>query len=284
MIKNLLIAILLLLSMQLAYTDVITAKDLSKSLKGEDIQIISARNPSDYAQRHITGAINLHHKDLYRTEGVDAVLKPLNELAEILGAKGITESKKIVVYDDGENKSAGRIYWILKYLGAKEVQILDGHIKSWMKSRLPVTDKVTEAKPVKFTLNVQSDIYASMDYVIKNKTGADVLLVDVRSADEFAGIDSDEMIVRKGHIPGAVNFEYENVLNGDGTLKRQSELREIFLAAGISGDSEIILYCASSVRAGIVYLAMKSLMEFPRVRVYDGAYYEWESLASNPVQ
>lgn len=282
--KLLLTTLIILLGIQFLFGGLIEAKELAKALKSEDIIIVSARNPSDYSSKHIKDAVNIYHSDLYKAEGVPSMLKSPEEIAAVLGSKGITTASKVVVYDDGSNKAAGRIYWILQYIGVKDVDILNGHIKSWMKSRLPVTPKATEITPVTFVPKINEDIYASMSYIQTNKDRADLVLVDVRSVDEYNGIDEDEHIARKGHITGALNFEYKKVLNADETLKSKEDLMSALSAAGISGDKEIILYCASSVRAGIVYMVMKSILAYPRVRVYDGAYYEWQSVAANPVE
>ena len=212
------------------------------------------------------------------------MLKSANEITKIFGEKGITENSKIVIYDNGKNKLAGRLYWIFNYMGAKDVNILKGHLKSWMKARKPVTPKATSITPAKFNANLNAGILATMDYVKAHKDDANVILVDVRSKDEFNGIDEDEEITRKGHIPGAINFEYKNILNEDDTIKTKEEIAEIMKNAGITSDKQIILYCASSVRAGIVYIALTSILNFPNVKVYDGAFYEWNADSSNPIK
>ena len=282
--KILLTTLFILIGIQFLFGGLIEAKVLAKAVKSEEIIIVSARSSSDYSSKHIKDAVNLYHQDLYKADGVPSMLKSPEEIAVILGSRGITTDSKVVVYDDGANKMAGRIYWILQYMGVKDVNILNGHIKSWMKSRLPVTGKATEITPVTFVPNINTDIYVSMPYIQTNKGKADLVLVDVRSLDEYNGIDEDEHIARPGHIPGAINFEYKNVLNEDETLKSKEELMAALSAAGISVDKEIILYCASSVRAGIVYMVLTSILDYPNVRVYDGAFYEWNSDSSNIVE
>ncbi|MCF7918397.1 MAG: sulfurtransferase [Candidatus Cloacimonetes bacterium] len=281
--RLILLIIVLLISIQV-FAGVVTAKELADMMKSENVVVVSARNPSDYASKHITGAINLYPNDLYAAEGVEAMLKPVAEIAKILGETGISADSKIVIYDDGSNKAAGRLYWILKYMGAKDMSILDGHIKSWMKARKPVTAKATEVAPVTFNASVNENIYASMDYVRSHLADKGVLLVDVRSPEEFMGKNEDEKLKRKGHIPGAINFNYVQLLNEDETLKSKEEIAALLKSANITSDKEIILYCATSVRAGIVYVALTSLLDYPQVRVYDGAFYEWDSDSSNLVE
>ena len=123
-----------------------------------------------------------------------------------------------------------------------------------------------------------------MTYVKNNKDKANVVLLDVRSADEFAGTDTDKNITRYGHIPGAVNLEFKAVVNDDGTIKSKEEIVAAMSGAGVTSDKEVILYCASSVRAGVVFAALKDIAGFPNVKVYDGAFYEWQSVAENPVE
>ena len=276
------ILIILFVVTQLIFAGIITAKELAGLTKNGVVVIVSARQTEDYNKKHIKNAVNIYHKDLYKTEGVSSILKSADEIAKIFGEKGITENSKIVIYDNGKNKLAGRLYWIFEYLGATDVNIMDGHLKSWMKARKPVTPKATSITPATFNAKPDAGILATMDYVKQHKDNA--ILVDVRSKDEFNGIDEDEIIIRKGHIPGAINFEYKNILNEDDTIKTKEEIAEIVKNAGITSDKEIILYCASSVRAGIVYMALTSILEFPNVRVYDGAFYEWDADSSNPIE
>lgn len=276
------ILLLIVVSSQLVFAGVISAKELKDLAKSGDVIIVSARQTADYSKKHIKGAVNIYHKDLYKAEGIDAMLKSPEEIAAIFGAKGITENSKIVIYDNGKNKLAGRLYWIFNYLGASDVSILEGHLKSWGKVRGKVTKNPTEITAATFTAASNAAIYADMDYVKANKDKS--ILVDVRSADEFGGIDEDEKVIRPGHIPGAVNFDYKNVITEEGTIKSKEEIAELFKAAGITADKEVILYCASSVRAGIVYMALTSILEFPNVRVYDGAYYEWSADVENPIE
>lgn len=275
------ILLIILISTQLVFAGVISAKDAAKlSRKGEAI-IVSARNHSDYASRHIKDAVNIYHKDLYKEDGITAMLKDPAEIAKVFGEKGITNDSKIIIYDNGDNKLAGRLYWIFEYLGAKDVNILDGHVKSWMKRRKPITKKKTEVTPANFKAMPEASKIATMEYVKSNMDKA--ILIDVRSKEEFDGKNEDEKLERKGHIPGGIHFNYENVINDDGTIKKKDEIAGALEKAGISADKELIIYCATSVRAGVVYMALTAIMEFPKVRVYDGAFYQWESVKDNPI-
>jgi len=282
--KKLIGILIILFAFQLIFAGVITAKELKTLAKSGDVIIVSARNASDYSKKHIAGAVNIDHKNLYKTDGVPSMLKSADEIAKIFGEKGISEKSKIVIYDTGSNKAAGRLYWIFKYLGATDVNILNGHLKGWGKVRGKVTKNATKITPTTFKATENATILTDMSYVKAHKNDANVVLLDVRSADEFVGTDTDKNISRYGHIPGAKNLEFKAVINEDGTIKSIEDITKAMDAIGITSDKEIILYCASSVRAGIVYMALVDILGYSNVKVYDGAYYEWQSDSANPVK
>jgi len=266
----------------LAQADVISVKDYLKIMKDKNVVLVSARKPADYKKVHIVGAININHKDLYDNIPIKSVLKPVNEIAKILGSKGISDSNKIVLYDGGTGKYSGRLYWILKYLGAPDVKILDGHIGAWKALRKPVTRIPTKVKAITFHAKPNPNLIADMAYVKKAINNPNFVLVDARSPEEFNG--TKESKIRKGKIPGSINLEYKHMLNPKKMLKSKDELAKLFKSKGITPDKEVILFCETSIRTGIVYLALTSVLNYPKVRVYDGAYLEWQSIATNKVK
>lgn len=244
--------------------DLISATEAKKLLTNKNTVIVSTRKATDYAKVHIKNSVNVYVNDLASTEDPKGILKSPAELATILGDKGITPEKKIIIYDSGSNKGSGRLYWILKYLGFTDVKVLDGHMKAWRAARGPVTGAATKVTKATFTPNVNSKIFADKAYV-KSKMGSAVI-VDVRDDTEWS----------EGHINNAKHLEFKNVLTDSGKLKSKAELEALFNGAGITKNKEVILYCATSVRAGVVFLALTSILEYPNVKVYDGAYNEWK--------
>ena len=276
-INILLVLALLIPASLLKGQDLITAAELSKNLKSGKIVLVSTRTASDYKKVHITGSVHVSHTELYKDGAVKNMLKSPSEIATILGSQGVTETKTIVLYDDGTGKYAGRLYWILSYLGAPDVKILDGHMDGWKAARKPVTKNPTKITPATFTPKPDNSKIASMAEV---KAGG-ATVIDARSPEEYKGTATTEL--RKGHIPGAINIEFKNMMDAKGKMKSADELQKIFTAAGVSKDKQVILYCESGVRAGIVYFALKSVLNYPKVKVYDGAYLEWQATASNKV-
>ena len=267
---------------QVAEAQVISVKELAGLMDAGDVIVVSARKTADYQKVHLPGAVHLWHEDFYVDGDIKAMLKSPDEIAKILGEKGICGEKAIVVYDNGKNTFAGRIYWILKYMGCSDVRILDGHMKMWRKGRKPVTKDPVEITAVEFKGTVNTAAITTMDQVIAKKGDPGTVLVDNRDKEEFDG--EKGTIERKGHIPGAINFNYKEIINEDGTIKEKDEIEKLVSAAGITSDKEVILYCETGIRAGIVYMALTSMLEYPNVSVYDGAMFEWISVPDNAVE
>lgn len=261
--------------------DLITAAELAKKLRDKNTIVVSCRTPQDYAKVHIPGAVNVYHMELYTEPASNGFIKSPPELAKYFGSKGISESKSIVLYDEGSGKYAGRVYWILKYLGAPDVKILDGQLPAWKAARKPLTGAATNIKPVTFTPKPDPNLIATTTRVRAFMNKPNVVIIDARSAAEYSGQDETDM--RKGHIPGAINIEYKEVLTEDGKLKSPEALKTLFTSKGVTPDKEVMVYCKTSVRAGIEFFALKSVLNYPKVRVYDQAFYGWQSVASNPV-
>lgn len=251
--------------------DIITVAELSKSMRNPKFVIVDATKPTNYSKTHIMGAVNLYHKDLCSDSPYKYALLPSAEIAKKLGDKGITNEKTIVVYDEGSGKYSGRLYWILKYMGAKDVKVLDGQIKAWKAKRKPITRNPSPVKKGTFTPAVNKAFLANIDEV---KSG-NAIIVDVRPLEEYNGSKTTDPAAKAGHIKGAINLDFAQVLNPQGKLKPANELEKVFSDNGVTNDKQVILYCTSGVRAGIVFMALHSGLNYPKVKVYDGAMFEW---------
>lgn len=258
--------------------DLIEANDLAKIMKQPNTVIVSTIADAEYAKVHINGAISLYHKDLYNDK---TMLLPDAEIAKILGNKGISTDNMIVLYDNGTGKYSGRMYWILDYMGAKDVKVLNGGMKAWKAARKPITKTASTRKAVTFTPSVNKSVLADQAMVLKAISSSSYVIVDVRTPEEYAG--TAETDLRAGHIPNAVNVNYTELLGTSGKMKSAASLRQIFDAAGVTKDKTVILYCETSIRAGVEFLALKSILDYPNVKVYDGAYSQWQALSSNKV-
>ncbi len=236
------------------------------------VVIVDVRDKDAYREGHIQNAINMPVNSLQSKP--DAILLPSRELEKILGGKGLDISKEVVLYGAGK-EIASLEFWMLDYLGMQKVHVLDGGIEQW-KGRLSTVE--TKLPPAVFRANPDPGKYAATDYVggALKKTG--VVILDVRTPGEYKGTDVRSL--RGGHIPGAINMNFEgNYLEGSTRLKSTDELAKLY--SGLDKNKEIIVYCQTGTRATNTYLVLKEL-GFPRVRNYDASWVEWGSNLSLP--
>lgn len=252
--------------------DLISVADLSAKLKDPNVVVVSAELETEYAKVHINNAVNVSYKSLEKKGGIEGLLNTPDELAKIFGSNGVSEKKTIIVYDEGAGKYASRLYWTLKYLGAPNVKVLDGGLVAWKAGRKPVTKNPSNVKAETFTPSINKAIYADMKEVQAAAGNAKVILVDLRENVEFSGKDPKN---NKGRIPGSINVDHTTLMAANSTYKTKAELEKIFTAAGATKDKTIILVCPTGVRAGKGFLALKSILGYPNVKVYEGGVNEW---------
>ena len=109
----------------------------------------------------------------------------------------------------------------------------------------------------------------------------DVALVDARSPEEFTGAQVRGS--RGGHIPGAVNIEWNKTMKSDGTFRSIDELQRLFQRANISRDTSVITYCQTGVRGAHEWFVLKYLLGFENVSLYEGSWEEWSAKSDLPI-
>lgn len=275
-IKNIsiVIAFLFILPAVHAQVDIISAKDYAVlAKKDKNVVTVFAGKEKNYKANHIKGSILASYKDVIKDGDVKGLMFEPDALAKFFGEKGISDKNTIVVYDNGSQKYSTRMYWLLKYMGAPNVKILHKDYDEWRKARIMVTSAPAKRKATTFTANVNPAILATMADVEKSITDANVVLVDNRKSEEFTGADEKS----SGHIEGAVNLFWEDLMTDTKAFKSKEELKVIFDKAGVTADKQVILYCNTGILAAVGYVALVNILEYPHVTLYDGALEEWKT-------
>lgn len=275
-IKNISALFLMLLFTQAAIgSDLISAKEVAKIMKNDNVVVISAQKTSAYNDFHITGSISLPPSILVDNEPITYMLKDVAEMEAIIGSKGVSETNQIIIYDEGSHKYSGRLYWTFKYLGVKDVKILNGGLESWKANRKPVTSSPTVLEETTFTSIIQPQFLAELSEVKQASLDPNYVIIDARSNEEYAGTDNTKL--RPGHIPNAVHINYTDLMASSGELKSDDELKALYTDKGVTPDKTVIIYCKTSVRAAIEFAALYSVLGYENVKVFDGAFAEWSS-------
>jgi len=226
----------------------ITAEKLKAMLGSENLVLVDCNNPSIYSSEHIPGAIGVGFHAFADKIGKPGdpgwgTIKQKEDLQKTLESLGIDNQKTVVFYSDvfkGPGAD-GRAVWQLKIAGMNNVKMLVGGLSYWKSLGYPVTAEVAQPKPIAGVVlkDYDQSYIATKDYVLNN-LGKQVLL-DVRTEGEFQGSQKSGE-PRGGHIQGAINMLWLDLLNKDGTPKSPEEITTLMAAKGVKPTDEFIVY------------------------------------------
>ncbi|OAI31819.1 3-mercaptopyruvate sulfurtransferase [Methylosinus sp. R-45379] len=195
---------------------------------------------------------------------------------------GLGDGMRAVVYDSLGLFSAPRLWWTLRVFGLTDVSILDGGLPAWKAEGRPLEQGESHRPQRHFTARMDHALVADAADVSRALADGSAQVVDVRSAERFAGaVPEPRPGLRSGHMPGALNLPFGNLI-AEGRLKDAAALAEIFTAAKIDLERPVIASCGSGLTASILSLALAAAGRRPAT-VYDGSWSEWGARAELPV-
>lgn len=237
---------------------------------------------AEYKAVHIPGAVFFDIDAVADTSiPLPHMLPSPEQFAEAVGALGIDERQKIVVYDSVGLSSAPRVWWTFKVMGAHDVVILDGGLPKWTAEGRPV-----DAEPVQRPLRVfHADPHPApvrnLDEVLANIDSGDFQLVDARPRARFLGeAPEPRPWVKSGRVPRSLNLPSTELIEA-GILKDEAALRAAFAAAGVDLGAPVVTSCGSGVNAATLTLALDSL-GVPSA-IWDGSWTEWGGREDLPI-
>ncbi|MCE1183914.1 MAG: sulfurtransferase [Rhodocyclales bacterium] len=238
-----------------------------------------------YASGHLPGACFLHcDRDLSGAMNGSNGRHPLPDVQTLitrLGEIGIGPQTQVVVYDDAQGMIAGRLWWLLRWLGHTRVALLDGGIQAWLAAGESLTSAVPQRTPSQFGGQAQA-FTVDADFVLKMIGNPQGCLVDARGPDRFRG-ENETMDPVGGHIPGALNRCFKDNLLADGRFKPADQLRSEWLTLLAGHRPEAVVHqCGSGVSACLNLLAME-IAGLPGSRLYPGSWSEWCADPARPV-
>lgn len=278
------------------YTTLISTAELAEHLADPDWAVVDVRfsltdhavGERNYLAAHIPGALYAHlERDLSGPQIAGKTgrhpLPPVAAITQTLSKWGIDSRTQVVVYDDNSGVYAGRLWWMLRWLGHDAVAVLDGDWRQWQREGRPSRAGVETRPERSFVAHPRPALVVTAEQIEARLGDPTLRLYDARGADRFRG-ENETIDPVGGHIPGARSAPYAGNLDADGRMLPPAALRARF--AELLGDTpaeEAIFYCGSGVSVANDVLAVQHAgLGMPRV--YVGSWSDWISNGQRPVE
>jgi thiosulfate/3-mercaptopyruvate sulfurtransferase len=269
-------------------TSLVNADWVAQNLNNPSVVLIEVdEDTALYEQGHIEGAITFHWRDDLQ-DGLIRDLISKEKFEALLSKSGISNDSTVVLYGGNNNWFATYAFWYFKIYGHADVRLLDGGRKRWELDGRPfVTNAPTRATTSYVAKERDNSIRAYRDEVIS--AIGKLNIVDVRSPAEFSGeLAAPAHLLQesgqiKGHIPSAKNIPWSKAANEDGTFKSDTELKELYVGAGVDLAKDTIAYCRIGERSAFSWFVLHELLNVSNVKNYDGSWTEYGSLVGVPV-
>ena len=265
----------------------ISAQSLAGELGDSTLRVMDCRfnlqqpaaGRQAYEEAHIPGAAYAHLDDdlagpVTPTSGRHP-LPAVAVIARFFGQVGIDASSRVVVYDDMSGAIAARAWWLLRWLGHRQVALLDGGFAAWQELGLPTESGAAALESREFEAAPQPGlVIETPEIVAAAAKPAALRLIDARDAVRFRG-EQEPIDTVAGHVPGTVNLPFMESIGDDGRWKSAAGLREMWSdVLPDAAEAPFAVMCGSGVTA--CHLVLSSLIAgLPEPRVYIGSWSEW---------
>ena len=266
--------------------DLVSTEWLAGALGAPDLMVFDAtkylpNEPFDgltkYREAHIPGA---------RFFDIDVVADPDTTLphmaptagrfARLMGEMGISNTTRVIFYDQKGLQSAARGWWLMKLFGHEKTAVLDGGLPKWLaEGRATESGDAKAAAPTSYTPDFRADLVKGIGDVKRIIASGNALILDARAKGRFDGSAPEPRPgLPSGHMPGAKSVPFNELLNADFTMKDAATLHARFAAAGADGIKPIVTSCGTGVTACILALGLKQA-GLGDAAIYDGSWTEW---------
>lgn len=270
---------------------------LAENLNTEGVRIADAAYflPShkrdaktEYTARHIPGAVWFDIDDIC-LPGSDLphMLPSAEDFATKVGALGISNDDKVVVYDHlNGGFAAARVWWTFRIFGHDNVALLNGSLPKWLAEGRHTTDEIPTPAPVTFTATKNEALVRDIDQMLANIDSKAEQVADARSKGRFEGTEPEVREgSRPGHIPGSLSLPFNKLLDKDRdyVMRDAGEITQAIADAGLVLDRPITTSCGSGVTASMLAFGFY-LIGKEDVAVYDGSWSEWGMRPDTPIE
>jgi thiosulfate/3-mercaptopyruvate sulfurtransferase len=265
----------------------VTVDWLANHLSDPSLVLLQIGDKKDYDKGHIPGAQFLAYESIStphnHAQGLMLELPPVEQLVSVFERLGVSNRSHVILYF-GTNwvSPTTRVYWTLDYLGLGDhTSILNGGLVAWQATHHPVSTETKQPAKGSLAPEPRKEIVADAEWVSGHLNLPAVTIIDARTHEFYNGSQSDGN-PRSGHIPGAANLVYLDVVDQDNNnFKSPDTLKELFRAAGLKPGNLMVSYCHIGQRATVLYFTAKMLGY--DAKMYDGSWEDWSHRKDLPI-
>ena len=247
-----------------------------------NVRIVDMRDQNAYASGHIPQSVHIEEGPLRNPEERFTYLPTPGVFAAMMSKAGIGNNTHVIIYDGQGGKMAARLWYVLNAVGHSRISLINGGWRKWLDQKRPITSDVPAISATRFITKVKPDMTCPLPQFLARKPG--VVVLDVRAPDEYKGATVSPGAKKAGRVPGAVNVEWkENVQGTDLVFKPADELKIMYTAKGVTPDKQIVVHCAGGGRAAQSLFTLK-LLGYPKVKVYYGSFGDYSTLPDAPIE
>ena len=257
---------------------------LQDHLNDPNVRIIDRQDtlPDEdlFAKGHIPNALRMTTDAVKGTKlGIPEMLIAKNFI-DYLESHGISSDHHVVIVAPcSKLQAATRVFWALELFGHTKVSLLDGGTDKWLAEKRPWTTDVKSYPKTSYKVDLQRQRLLTGEELfgwLGLFKQLDIVLIDARKADEYAGQKMSRASEKLGRIPGAVSLPFDRLLVGDSykEFKTANEIKQAFDSVGAAPAKNVFFSCVSGCAASVDYFAAR-LLGFPKAAVYDGSWIEW---------
>lgn len=247
----------------------------------ENLRLVDVCSEQSYMSGHIEGALHIPPQMMVSNiPPAPGRIATVEQLTRLFAFLGMTPDTHFIVYDDEGGGWAGRFIWTLDAIGHQNYSYLNGGLQAWKTAQLPLSKSVPQVEPTEPDISIDPSVLVEIPDILAQLDSPDFVVWDARSPAEYRGERSGAQ--KAGHIPGAVNIEWTQLMDHQNGLRIRPDAREFLASQGITGKRPIITHCQSHHRSGFTYLVGKSL-GFD-IKGYHGSWAEWGNHPDTPVE
>jgi thiosulfate/3-mercaptopyruvate sulfurtransferase len=273
--------------------NLVTTAWLAENLSAPDLIVLDASfyMPAEnidpavvFEQGHVPGARFFDIEHIADTDtDLPHMVPSAGRFERLAAALGISNTSRLVFYDQKGIFSAPRGWWMMRLFGHEAVAVLDGGLPKW-RSEGRAIEQGPPAVPAQgsFRASLRAGRLRGIGDMLENLATRQSQVLDARAAGRFDGTAPEPRPgLPSGHIPGAKNLPASELLRPDNTFLPAAALRARFAAAGVDGSHPVITSCGTGVSAAILTLGLTLAGHDPGA-LYDGSWTEWASRPDTP--